>query len=341
VAVTGSVGKTTVKDMAAHFLAGSLRTLKTEGNLNNQFGLPLTLLRLTERHEAAVVELGINHPGEMEGLSETARPDVAVVTAIGEAHMGFFKGRAQLALEKLKIASGLRRGGKVVLNADDPFLARRGGDLTFGLRRGDVRAGELSFSGLRTSFTVSAGNVRVKTELALPGIHNVKNALAALAAGMALGIPLRSLAERVRSFRSEAPMRMEAIKTGGVLFLNDAYNASPTSMEAALRTFANLKGPRRKAAVLGDMLELGDYSGEAHRKVIRQALAGNLDALLLVGPEMGTAARELSLEGRPNVYGFKDSREAGDFLREWLVKGDGVLLKGSRGMKVERVLEKS
>src|SRR5581483_10786769 len=197
-------------DMTAHLLSGSFRVLKTKGNLNNQWGLPLTLLELKKEHQAAVVELGINHPGEMEWLSEIARPDVAIVTAIGEAHLGFFKGRRHLAAEKMKVASALRVGGMKILNGEDSYLPERGENvMTFGLKLGQVRGTELEPQGLGTAFTLEAQGATASTHLNLIGNHNVVNALAAVSAGLTLGIPLKKLAARLRSFVPQARMRME------------------------------------------------------------------------------------------------------------------------------------
>ncbi|HEY5039747.1 MAG TPA: UDP-N-acetylmuramoyl-tripeptide--D-alanyl-D-alanine ligase, partial [bacterium] len=341
VAVTGSVGKTTVKDMTAHLLSGYKRVLKSEGNLNNQYGLPLTLLKLNETHEAAVVELGINHPGEMERLSEIARPDVAVVTAIGEAHLGFFKNRRHLAAEKLKVGSALNEGGFMVLNADDALLNTTAkNDVTFGLKLGQVKAKNLRVEGFGTRFTLAADGVQTETRIQVPGVHNVSNALAAVSAGLALGFPLRALAERLRKFVSKAPMRMEMKNIRGVLFINDAYNASPTSMEAALDTFKAIKGPKYKIAVLGDMLEMGAYSREAHLRIARLVTGYSFDAVILVGNQMRGAFQSLNGEEAKKTQWFSEPREVASFLRRSLEKGDAVLLKASRGMKLERILEK-
>ncbi len=340
VAVTGSVGKTTVKDMTAHLLGAKYRTLKTEGNLNNQWGLPLTLLKLNPEHEAAVVELGINHPGEMEWLSEVARPDVAVVTAIGEAHLGFFRDRKHLAEEKLKVAGGLRRGGVRILNADDSLLKERGANvMTFGLKFGQVKAREIRPDGLGVNFILDTGNGRASTRLQMIGTHNVLNALAAVSGGLALGISLKTLADRLRSFVPQAPMRMEIKNMKGVLFINDAYNASPTSMEAAIVTFEELKGSLRKIAVLGDMLELGSFSNETHQRIVRRVMESPLDSVVLVGDRMKRAFEKLSYPAQDKVRCYPDPAEAGSYLRRWVEKGDAVLLKASRGMELEKVLK--
>jgi UDP-N-acetylmuramoyl-tripeptide--D-alanyl-D-alanine ligase len=340
VAVTGSVGKTTVKDMTAHLVSDLFKTLKTQGNLNNQFGLPLTLLRLTEKDEVAVVEIGINHPGEMEILSDIARPDVAVVTAIGEAHLGFFKGKAQLALEKMKIAQSLREGGICVFNGDDQFLKAKGENIvSYGLKKGQVKAKNLRAVAWGTQFTVENKGKKASAKLQMLGLHNVQNALAAVTAGLVLGLPMKRLAGRLKSFKPQARMRMETKNVKGVLFVNDAYNASPTSMEAALETFKSLKGKGRKAAVLGDMLEMGSYAKEAHRRMVRLALSMPIEDLILVGKNMKEAGIAILGKNSLKARMFDKAEEAGVYLKGWVRKGDTVLLKASRGIKLERILE--
>jgi UDP-N-acetylmuramoyl-tripeptide--D-alanyl-D-alanine ligase len=340
VAVTGSVGKTTVKDMAAHLVSGLVRTLKTQGNLNNQFGLPLTLLRLTQKDEVAVVEIGINHPGEMEMLSDIARPDVAMVTAIGEAHLGFFKGKAELAREKMKIAHSLREGGIRILNGDDRFLKAKGeGIVSYGLKTGQVKAKNLRSTAHGTSFTLKNKGKKAGTELRMLGLHNVQNALAAVAAGLVLGMPLKILAGRLKTFKPQARMRMETKKVKGVLFVNDAYNASPTSMEAALETFKALKGKGRKAAVLGDMLEMGAYAKEAHRRMVKLALSMPIEDLILVGKNMKEAGTALLGKDPLKARMFDKAEDAAVYLKGWVRQGDSVLLKASRGIRLEKILE--
>ncbi len=340
VAVTGSVGKTTVKDMTAQLLSGSFRVLKTQGNLNNQWGLPLTLLKLRTEHEVAVVELGINHPGEMERLSDISRPDVAVVTAIGEAHLGFFKDRRHLAREKQTIAAHLRERGTNILNANDALLRKNVENvMTFGLKLGQVRAVRLEPDGLGTRFEIRAQGETAATRLSMPGAHNVRNSMAAVAAGLALGIPLKALAQRLRNFVSEAPMRMEIKNLGGILFVNDAYNASPTSMEAALVTFAGMQGPQRKWAVLGDMLELGEFSPETHYRIAKKAMGSGLEGVLLVGSRMRRAFNGLTGGQKNKAWAFGEVADARMFLRRSVEKGDAVLLKASRGMRLEKILE--
>jgi UDP-N-acetylmuramoyl-tripeptide--D-alanyl-D-alanine ligase len=297
------------------------------------------LLKLTTEHRAAVVEIGINRPGEMEGLSEIARPDVALVTAIGDAHLGHFRGRRQLADEKQKIQSALRPCGRVVLNGEERLLNRKEQNvMTFGFKTGQVRALELKPRGLMTRFILQSGGEKASVLLSMPGIHNVLNALAAVSAGLSLGVPFQTLAQRLGSFRSKARMRMEIQNLGGVLIMNDAYNASPATMEAALATFGALKGSQRKLLVLGDMLELGAYGPLAHRQVLQRALQMEPDLVFLVGDEFRKASRYLKAEKREGLKAFEDSAQAGWELSKKVRPGDAILLKGSRGMKIEKAL---
>jgi UDP-N-acetylmuramoyl-tripeptide--D-alanyl-D-alanine ligase len=226
------------------------------------------------------------------------------------------------------------------LNGDDPFLKAKGDRImTFGLRKGQVKAKSLRSNDWGTHFTLTAGSQRASTRLQMPGTHNVVNALAAVSAGLALGVPLKTLAKRLSTFKPRAKMRMELKKARGVLFLNDAYNASPTSMEAALETFKKLTAPKRKAAVLGDMLEMGSFSKEAHERMVRLAQRCGLNALVLVGRQMKRAGLKVLPKSTRNVWFFDGAAEAGLFLRRWTAKGDAVLLKGSRGMRLEKVQE--
>jgi len=356
-AVTGSVGKTTVKDILAHLLDGR-GVLSTRGNLNNCFGLPLTLSRLEEKHRCAVVELGINHPGEMAVLADIARPDVAVVTKVGDAHGGNFKGRSQVAAEKLALLGSLHKNGCAVLNHDDPFLRKasfRGPVLWFGLEGGDVTARDMRLGDDRTSFTLVAGDRRIPTYVPLLGAHHVSNALAAMSAALVMGLPWETSTKLLKSFRSPSPMRMEVKRLRGLTIINDAYNASPDSMRAALETFALLPCRNRKVAVLGDMRELGRLAPKAHQAALEQALVAGVDALVLVGREMPSAWTRLfgfvpDLETGVDVVRSSDGHsvsvrscvevsDAGRFLKKFLRAGDLVLLKASRGVGLEKAVE--
>jgi UDP-N-acetylmuramyl pentapeptide synthase len=211
--------------------------------------------------------------------------------------------------------------------------------MTFGLKKGDVKASDLRVFGTGTRFTVQYQGEKAQAHLHMPGAHNVGNALAAIATGLTLGMPLKVLAERISSFKPQAAMRMQLKKIKGVLFLNDAYNASPTSMEAALETFKTLKGPGRKAAVLGDMLEMGAFAKDAHQRMVKLALTMPLEDLILVGQQMKLAGESLIGKSSLRARFFDNAEEAAAYLKGWLRPQDAVLLKGSRGMHLEKVLD--
>jgi UDP-N-acetylmuramoyl-tripeptide--D-alanyl-D-alanine ligase len=294
----------------------------------------------------------------MAPLADMARPDVAVVTAVGDAHHGNFTGRAQVAREKLEILGSLRVGGTAVLNRDDVYLRRaaKGRDaVLFGLGGGDVAAEGIRLDRDRTAFTLKVAGRRYKTWVRLLGEHHVANALAAVAAAWRLGGKPEKLAGRLKSFKPVSPMRMQLLTRRGIRIVNDAYNASPDSMRSALETFGRMPCPGRKAAVLGDMLELGDLSPLAHRKVLEQALAAGLDCLVMVGRflpgawvslfgilpdlELGVEAVRSGDGRRTRILACGDPREAGRFLKGWARSGDAVFLKASRGIKLEKAIE--
>ena len=242
--------------------------------------------------------------------------------------------------EKMKIAASLREGGIRILNGDDPFLKAKGKNIvTFGLKRGQVKASNLKATAKGTRFTLTAKGQKAPAELQMLGIHNVRNALAAVSVGLTLGLPLKVLAHRLSKFKPQAAMRMETKKIKGVLIVNDAYNASPTSMEAALKTFKSLRTSGRKAAVLGDMLEMGSFAKEAHRRMVKLALSMPIEDLILVGKNMREAG--LAILGKNSLKArlFDRAEEAGAYLKGWVRPNDAVLLKASRGMKLEKVLE--
>ena len=341
VGVTGSIGKTTTKDMTAHLLSTRGPVLKTEGNLNNQYGLPLTLLRLAPEHTAAVVELGMSAPGEIRALAALAEPDVATITRIAPVHLEFFPSVDAIAAAKAEILEGLREGGTAILNGDDPRVRAigerfRGRVVWFGRdRRCDVSAEDaraLRGSGL----TLRVAGRAVDVTLPLLGPHFVENFLAAAAAAHVLGVPAEAMAEAATSLRP-ARHRGEVVRLGeGVTLLDDCYNSSPEALEAAVTALALVPG-RRRVAVLGDMLELG-ASGRALHRERGRALAGRVDAVLGVGPlarEIVEGAREAGLTALEH---FATAAEAAAALPALVRPGDAVLVKGSRGVKLETVV---
>jgi UDP-N-acetylmuramoyl-tripeptide--D-alanyl-D-alanine ligase len=344
VAVTGSNGKTTTREMTAAVAALRWRVHRSAGNLNNLLGLPLTLLALRPEHEVAVVELGMNRPGEIRRLAAIAAPDVAIVTNVGPVHLEGVGDLAGVAAAKAEILEGLAAGGTAVLNADDPMTpaiaARWGGaTLRFGLAAGaDVRAEDFQSAKNGTAFVLALpGGSRSRVQIPLLGEHNVRNALAAAAAALALGADAAQIRDGLAAVRP-APMRFEVRAFApGVTIVNDAYNANPASMRAALAALTRLPRAARTALVLGDMLELGPSGPALHREGGR-ALAGRVDAVLGVGPlasEIVEGAREAGLTALEH---FATAAEAAAALPGLVRPGDAVLVKGSRGVKLEAVV---
>ena len=349
VAVSGSNGKTTTKDMIGAILAARFATLKTEGNLNNHIGVPQTLLRLTARHEVAVIEMGISGPGEMTRLCEIAAPTHGVLTNIGPTHLETLGDVQAVARAKGEMLHALPADGTAVLNADDAFFdelsARaRGHVRSFGFsERADVRALHVELRG--PSETVLRVGVRGRTRpfvvtLRVAGAHNVSNALAAVATGVSLGVGEGAIREGLACYRPAA-MRSEVCRWRGVTVLKDCYNANPASMRAAIRWLAEVKGTGRTIAVLGDMLELGQEAQPAHRDIGMEVIRHKTDYLLTVGALAAEIAGGALAGGMPadRVIITKDHADLAERLKVILRKGDVVLLKGSRGATMERVLE--
>lgn len=351
-AITGSNGKTTTKEMVAAILAegkidgASLRgaVLKTEGNFNNLVGLPLTLLALRKKHKIAVVELGTNQPGEIQRLTEIADPDLGVITSVAAAHLEGLKSLAGVAREKGALYRGVRPGGTIAVNLDDPRVRSLGGKfagkkLTYGAG-GQLRAASLRLrAGQGMTFTLQYGSQRARIRLNYLGRHNVTNAMGAAALALGAGV---SLAAVRRGLARAKPftMRMQRETWRGIGVLNDSYNANPGSMQAALETLALIGGRGKKLAVLGDMFELGSQSAKAHRELGRSAARAKIDQLYLLGAQAAQVQRG-ALGAGMSVAQVVVGADHGDIagrLRPQLRRGDWLLVKGSRGMKMEKVL---
>jgi UDP-N-acetylmuramoyl-tripeptide--D-alanyl-D-alanine ligase len=354
IAVTGSNGKTTTKDMIARVLAKVGPTLSTQGNFNNQVGVPLTLFELKRLHRFAVIEMGTNHPGEIAPLSLCARPSIAVITNIGYSHLEHFGSKEKVREEKLTITAGFgnpkgaqrTRGfdpkGTLILNVDDPLLAEvranaRQKLLTFGIDRGQIRPVDLSFSDAGcASFRIG----RTKFTLQVPGRHNVYNALAAIAVGTQLRIPKAMIAQALGAFTA-SKNRMQVKQLPGLTVLDDCYNANPSSMKSALSTLGAFRVPGRRVAVLGDMLEMGPEGENLHREMGQYLAEMGVDELFTFGNlsrHINSGAREKGLP-RSRAHHFSDFDLMTGELMRFLVAGDVVLVKASRGMKLERVFE--
>jgi UDP-N-acetylmuramoyl-tripeptide--D-alanyl-D-alanine ligase len=343
IGVTGSAGKTSTKDAIAALVATEFRTGKTVGNLNNHLGVPLSILRLPEDTQVAVLEMGMNHSGEIRALARIATPQIGVVTNVGWAHAeNFDTGIGGIALAKRELIEELPPTGTAVLNADDPRVrdfakVHPGHAITFGFSEAsDVRAENVAWSPAGAHFRVAG----VDFESPLAGRHAVSNVLAGIAVARALGIAPESLRDAVRSL-APARMRGERIEHGGITIINDCYNANPEAMRGMIEVLRDIPA-RRRIAVLGEMLELGREAANLHRDIGKFAAEQEIDALVGV---RGAARRmvEGAIEAgmsRGAAFFFDSPVEAGDFLRDYLQPGDAALFKGSRGVAMEKALER-
>jgi UDP-N-acetylmuramoyl-tripeptide--D-alanyl-D-alanine ligase len=350
VAITGSAGKTTTKELAATLLAARYRVFRNAGNLNNHVGLPLSLLELVSRPDMAVVELGMNHHGEIRQLVAIAEPDVRVWTNVGDAHLGHFESADDLAKAKAEILEGPPPLSLVVANRDDARVMRHveafpGRVTTFGLsEQADVRAADVEDAGTlgtRARLETRAGAVDV--EVPLVGLGNLLNVLAATAVALEYDVPLKAVAETVRSVKP-ARHRGEVVRLReGVTLVDDSYNSSPSALGRALDAIARDRGHRRRVAVLGEMLELGDFSMALHQQCGRTVAAAGVDVLVAVGgppaAQLAAAARAAGLE-KGSVHYVATSAEAADLVAQTVAAGDLVLVKGSRGIKTDVVAER-
>ncbi len=348
-AVTGSAGKTTTKEILAALLASRFRVLKSEGNLNNEFGLPLQLLRLEDSDEAAVVELGMSHRGELKRLAEIARPDVGVVTRVAPVHLEFFASVDEIALAKRELIEGLTGPRSVaVLNADDPRVVRfadvaPGRVLTFGLGgTADFRAENIVDRGIDgTEFEFVGPREWARFSLPLAGSHNISNALAALAAASVWGIGATEAKEVFPNLQATG-MRGRVFKyREGFTVINDCYNSNPAALAAMIDVVRRTPVSGRRILVAGEMLELGPQSAQLHKTAGEEAAELGIFSLI-VGVQGN--ARSLVLgadsvrDNAPTKF-FESAAEAGEFLADFIEPGDLLLVKGSRGVKMERVIE--
>ncbi len=335
VGVTGTNGKTTTKELIASVLGQRHKVLKTRGNLNNHIGVPLCISRMDGDETAMVIEMGSNAEGDIRLLCEIARPDIAVVTNVGPAHLEGFGNLETVRKTDLEI---LEYAKTVSLNADDPFLLEGvkgygGKIITYGINgKAEIRAKDVELHEKGSRFTVSLPGGEVRVNLAISGIINVYNALAAASAATRLGLGTEEIKRGLESFHG-VPMRLEMKELSGALVINDVYNANPASMGEAVKELIRLKR-RRTIAVLGDMLELGTYSESAHRELVEWLSRAGVDMLIAVGGEMKRASSGFA----GKCYEADDAGTAGSILSGIMTEGDTVLIKGSRGMHMEKVL---
>lgn len=362
VGLTGSVGKTTTKEFTYLVLSAKYKTVKTLGNLNNEIGLPQMLFALDSTTQAAVIEMGMNHFGEIHRLTSAAKPTVAMITNIGVSHIENLGSREGILKAKLEILDGLAPGSPLIINGDNDMLATvldndeitgKYDVITFGIESpAQYRAENINENDGKTSFEITWLDMKkadvpdgctaefapCSQTVTIPtvGTHNVYNALAAFAAGMRLGVEPELAAKALAEYEPEG-MRQRSVSIGGITSIEDCYNASPDSMHAAIKTLADMKAGK-KIAVLGDMLELGDYSKSAHYEVGKFAAENNIDFLLAYGDEAASIVDGARQGGMKNALHFADKEQLSQKLIETASPGDAVIFKASRGMKLEDVI---
>lgn len=340
IGITGSVGKTTTKEMIAAVLETSYHTVKTAENFNNGIGLPVTVLGIPESCEAAVLEMGMNHKGEIAALTRIAQPDIAVITNVGTMHIENLGSRENILRAKLEILEGLRPNGRAVFCGDNDLLSAAAAQhhaLTFGMgEENDVRAVGVEAEQSQTHFTVRAFGREFPVTLPIQGEHNVYNALAAIAVGLLCKVPQERIVAALADFQNTG-MRQKRYDRSGLHIIEDCYNAGPESMRAALGVLSHASG--RRIAVLGGMLELGDYAQGAHYEVGRVA-AQAADMLFAYGANSEQYVRGAKDAGLRAAACYPSHEALVQALRDTVYEGDTLLVKGSRGMRMERVLDR-
>ncbi len=341
VGITGSAGKTTTKEAIAHVLASRLRVLKSEGNFNNHFGLPLMLLKLEPEHDVAVIEMGMSHAGEIRALAKIAQPEIGVVTNVAPVHLEFFDSLAGIARAKYELIESLPASGTAVLNADDEYVSQFGRDfkgrvILYGTRSSaEVRAENVQSRGAEGSeFDIVTPIGREHARLPLLGEHNVLNALAATAVGLARGF---TLPEAVAALATLAPpdKRGQVVQLGNITVINDCYNSNPKALRAMVDALAAMKAKRR-IVVAGEMLELGPSGEEMHRAAGQHIAEKKIDVLIGV---RGLAQAMVEAADGVRAEFVASPEEGGEWLARETRDGDVVLLKASRGVKLEKALD--
>ena len=349
VGITGSVGKTTTRELVSCALSGGLKVTATEGNSNGQLGVPVTLGRMDPAAQIAVMEMGMSEPGEMARIAAIAKPDVALITNIGVSHIENLGSRENIFKEKLHITDGFTDKNTLIVNGDDDWLSTLRGKtacrlITYGMKPGnDLTAKDIISDGQNTRFTLvlALDGVPVEKEVRLnvPGDHNVMNAMAAAAAAIAVGVDLDAAIAALLNFHG-FKRRLQWVEAKDLLILDDSYNASPESSMAAARVLAETEGPGRRIMIFADMLELGAVAEGYHRDVCSYAEALGLDMLITIGQlaAKGAALSGIAEKKRMQVRSFSNNAEAIEALPSLLQKGDRVLVKGSNGMHLEEIV---
>lgn len=340
IGLTGSVGKTTTKEMTALVTQCKYTTVKTQGNLNNDIGMPMTLFNIDETTQAAVIEMGMNHEGEISRLTAVSRPDAGIITNVGVSHIENLGSRENILKAKLEILDGMKKGSPLIINGDNDLLSQVKNDdyniIFFGIEneRCHIRAVDIHGGANGTKCNVLYNGEKYPMYIPVSGLHNVYNALAAFAAGVSTGIDPVKAADAIKNY-IPAGMRQKTVVKNGITFIEDCYNASPDSVKAGINTLVGI-GAKRTVAVLGDMLELGDYSQTAHSQCGAYADEKNVDILFAYGNESEYTAK--AAKNISEVYHFTDEKQLADKLCDVIESGDAVLFKASRGMKLENVI---
>lgn len=344
VAVTGSVGKTTTKDMLSAVMSMQYNTLKTEGNFNNELGLPLTALKLNHSHEAAVFEMGMSAIGEISYLANIARPDVAIITNIGMSHIENLGSQEGIFRAKTEICEYFDKDSLLIVNADDKYLQKalsfKGFSVVgYGIENDcEYKARDIENLGLLgTKFSVDIYEREYRIHVKTPGVHNVYNALAAIICGVHYNIGPNKIIEGIENFSLTA-MRMSVEKAGTLTLINDCYNSSPDSVNAALKVLSTQD--TRKVAILGDILEMGEFAKDAHYKIGEEVAKNKVDVLLTAGENAKFIAKAAKANGVPEVMDFDTTEELLLNVSKFIKDNDTILIKASRGMHFEDVVNK-
>lgn len=345
-AVTGSNGKTTTKDMIFSVLEQKCPTLKTEGNFNNEIGLPLSILQLDDSFGAAVLEMGMRGMGEIDFLAGLALPDGAVITNVGETHLERLGSVANIGKAKGEILEHINSQGFAILNGDDLLVREQasrcqGRVIYYGTGEdADIRAANIEVTAGKASYTAITPAGLIEIKLPMPGRHNVQNSMAAIGVGLQAGMTLSQIKTGLEETRLTA-MRLEIIETGVATVINDSYNANPASAKAALQILADVGRGHRKVAIMGDMYELGSRTAQGHQEVGTAAAESKVDVLITVGKLAVEIALGASMTDEPpgEIISLNTNAEVKKYLEKIITPGDVVLVKGSRGVKLEEIVE--
>lgn len=346
IGITGSVGKTTTKEMIYSALATKLNVMKTKGNQNSQIGLPITVFNIKEENDCAVIEMGMSMFGEMEKLADIAKPNYAVMTNIGVSHIENLKTQENILKEKINIAKHFDNNSILFVNGDDEYL-KKASDytsakiVTFGISENcDYRAENISYTNNSAVFTMINGNEKETVELNVIGKHNVLNALAAFAVGHCMGVDTQSIKIGLKGY-NPPPLRQQIHKLeSGITVIDDSYNASPDSVRSAVNVLASINNNGRKIAVLADMLELGDIAVSEHIKIGEYLAENNIDIAVTVGDLAENIAKGFeSIKKNIAAKSFVSNKDAYLYIKSVIKNGDTILIKGSRGMKTDEIVK--